>query len=270
MNFSIITYFWGNPKNIERFAESAKKYTDDIVVAYVDLFDYELPKIENVSYLKLDHSFLIDNGHGNLLQLATDAAKYDYVYFLHVGAEIVSFDKKFFEEEGQNYSVIRCQENGYEYTHAEGNSTPITMSKDGKFYSTKFIFHDKNYAKWNGNVHEGVRADVNENGDLVKAVSWYPIVTWQRFNNVNSGASYNWEDQYYFENEKDPSKNRQRLACRDHGRNYRGDMRARPRGVALPRADVRTLGSLPPDHAAPRGEAGAGGAARAQKVQHSA
>jgi hypothetical protein len=77
------------------------------------------------------------------------------------------------------------------------------MSKDGKFYSTKFIFHNKNYAKWNGYVHEGVRADTKENGELVKFVSWCPIITWRRFNNVNSGASYNWEDQYYFENEKE-------------------------------------------------------------------
>jgi hypothetical protein len=203
MDFSIVTYFWGNPKNIERFAESARKYTDDIVVAYIDLFDYDLPQIENVSYIKLDHSYLIDNGHGKLLQLATDHAKHDYVYFLHVGAEIIRFDKEFFEQEGQNYAVIRCEENGYEYNHAPDNPTPITLAKDGKFYSTKFIFHNKNYGNWNGNVHEGVRAATNENNELLKPISWYPIITWQRFNNVHAGASYNWEDQYYFENEEE-------------------------------------------------------------------
>lgn len=202
MKFSIITYFWGNPKNLDSFVNDCLKHTDDVVIVYVNLLDKAVSKSLKANVITVGPEFLIESGHGAILQLATDNSKHDWVYFVHVGARIDSFDTEFFEQYNEEYSIMRCQEHGYEYTTDGVSPLPITQSVDGKFISTKFIFHNKNFAKWNGYVHEGVRVDTLEDSDeLAKPISWYPVITWKRLNDINSGSRYNWEGQYYFEND---------------------------------------------------------------------
>jgi hypothetical protein len=204
MKFSIVTYFWGNPKNLYSFVQDSKKFTDDTVIVYVDLLNKPITEPFDANVLIVGPEFLINNGHSAILQLATDAAKYDWVYFLHVGARIDSFDSDFFDQYHNDYCIMRCQEFGYEYTTDGVSPVPITQSKDGKFISTKFMFHNKNFASWNGYVHEGVRAKTADGSDeLLMPISWYPVITWKRLNGVSSGSRYNWEDQYYFEDEEE-------------------------------------------------------------------
>jgi hypothetical protein len=192
----------GNPKNLESFVKDSTVYTDDIVIVYVDLFDKPIEESLAAKVITVGPEFLIENGHSAILQLATDATKYDWVYFLHVGARIESFDLDFFKEHHRDYSVIRCQEFGYEYTTDGVSPVPITQSKDGKFISTKFMFHNKNLARWNGYVHEGVRVNTAIGSEeLVLPISWYPVITWKRLNGVSSGSRYSWENQYYFDSE---------------------------------------------------------------------
>lgn len=91
-NFSIVTVYWGNNKNLENFINDALQWTDDVVVVYIDLFDYKF-KSKKAKIINVDHTFLLNKGYAQAYNLARMYAKYDWAYNLGVGKRLIDVNK---------------------------------------------------------------------------------------------------------------------------------------------------------------------------------
>lgn len=90
--FSTITFYWGSDKNLHTYLEETRKYTDDIVIGYIDLFGY-VPKIDGLKIISFSHQYMLDHGHSAILNELDAKCKYDWVFHAAVGKRITRLDK---------------------------------------------------------------------------------------------------------------------------------------------------------------------------------
>lgn len=90
--FSIVTIYWGSDPQLEDFIRHCKKWTDDIVVVYVDLHNKKF-KSRDANIITIDHKFLLKHGYGETFNLGISRAKHDWTYIMGVGKEIVKINR---------------------------------------------------------------------------------------------------------------------------------------------------------------------------------
>ena len=177
-NFSIVTFYWGNKKNLEDFVEHASQYTDDVVIVNIDLLNsFESFGIANIINVPFD--YLFHNGHDDILNLANQHTKYDWVYYLAVGKRVFSLDTSIMDR----YPIAKC------FFDKELNNS---IDKWIKFYN-------KNYTHWTKKVHEVI----NVFPDVEHMVCEEIILEWKRRddgNSVNGQYVYNEEEKKIYEN----------------------------------------------------------------------
>jgi hypothetical protein len=176
--FSITTFYWGNKKNLEDFVEHAAKYTDDVVIVNIDLLnsfdDFGIAKVLNVPF-----DYLFHNGHDDILNLANQYTKYDWVYYLAVGKRIVNIDISLLD---------RYPNTKYFLDKELGNNQDEWVK-----------FHNKNYTCWSKKVHESV----NLLQDVQHINCEDIILEWERCNHGNSLRGqyvYNEREKIIYEN----------------------------------------------------------------------
>lgn len=159
--FSITAFYWGNKKNLEDFVEHASQYTDDVVIVNIDLLNsFQSFGIANIINVPFD--YLFNNGHDDILNLANQYTKYDWVYYLAVGKRIVSIDTTL---------MNKYPDSKWFYDKELGNN-------EGKWIK----FHNKNHTSWCKKVHESV----NLLQDVKHIGSEDIILEWERCNHGNS------------------------------------------------------------------------------------
>jgi hypothetical protein len=176
--FSITAFYWGNKKNLEDFVEHAAQYTDDVVIVNIDLLNsFESFGIANI--INVPYDYLFHNGHDDILNLANQNTKYDWVYYLAVGKRIVSIDTNLINQ----YPHVK-----YFFDREFGND------KD------KWIkFHNKKHTHWFKKVHESVKVLENCPNNFCEEI----ILKWQRCshgNSVNSQYTYDEREKKIYEN----------------------------------------------------------------------
>lgn len=176
--FSITAFYWGNKKNLEDFVEHASQYTDDVVIVNIDLLNsFESFGIANIINVPFD--YLFNNGHDDILNLANQYTKYDWVYYLAVGKRIVNIDTELMNQ----FPNSKCF-----YDRELGN------------YKDKWIkFHNKNHTSWYKKVHETVKILEYTPSDLCEEI----ILKWERCSNGNSVSGqyvYNEKEKKIYEN----------------------------------------------------------------------
>jgi len=148
--FSAITFYWGNDDNLHRYVKDTSAYTDDIVIGYIDLFDY-VPKIEGARIIPIKHDFLLNEGHGEVLNNLDIACKYDWTFHAAVGKRINNF----------NYDIL--------------NSSPLiagyASTEKGKGGAWSNLHH-RQRAKWYKTVHEVILAGTGFHLSMEPAVEW--------------------------------------------------------------------------------------------------
>jgi hypothetical protein len=158
--FSITAFYWGNKKNLEDFVEHASKYTDDVVIVNIDLLNsFESFGIANIINVPFD--YLFQNGHDDILNLANNYTKYDWVYYLAVGKRIFSIDT----------NLMNIYPNSKWFYDKELNNNVDKWIK----------FHNKNYTSWGKKVHESV--NLLENVQHIDCEDI--ILEWERRNDGN-------------------------------------------------------------------------------------
>lgn len=91
--FSIATVYWGNNENLESFINDCLEYSDDIVVAYIDLFDNNF-KSDKATIVNLPYDFLLEHGYAASYNIARSYAKHRWVYNLGVSERITHINKE--------------------------------------------------------------------------------------------------------------------------------------------------------------------------------
>lgn len=176
--FSITAFYWGNKENLEAYVEHCSRYTDDVVVINIDLlnsFDsFGIAKIINVPF-----DYLFNNGHDDILNLANQHTKYDWVYYLAIGKRILNIDFDLMNR----YPNTSCF-----YDKELGND------------NDKWIkFHNKKYTHWVKKVHESVTTLENVPNQGCEEI----ILQWERLHNGNSVKGqyiYNEREKLIYEN----------------------------------------------------------------------
>jgi hypothetical protein len=92
MTFSVVTVYWGNNENLESFIDDTLEYTDDIVIAYIDLLDKGFTS-DRATVINLPHNFLLDYGYARAYNLARSYAKYKWTYSIGVSERITFFNE---------------------------------------------------------------------------------------------------------------------------------------------------------------------------------
>jgi hypothetical protein len=172
--FSVTAFYWGNEENLKTYAEHCKQYTDDIVIAYIDLFG-GIPKIDGINIIPFDHKYLLDNGHSKLMNIVDDHCKYDWTFHLAVGKRISWFNQDLFNSPHSDIAGFGSKE----------------KNNDKDIWSN---FHNKKRSKWIKTVHEAIFSN-----DGFK-MSMDLIIEWER---IGQSEGYQWEKQYYFKDEKE-------------------------------------------------------------------
>jgi hypothetical protein len=159
--FSIVSFYWGNKKNLDSYVAHASEYTDDIVIVNIDLLN-SFESFGNVKVVNVPFDYLFHNGHDDILNLANKHTKYDWVYYLAVGKRIVNI----------NYELMNKYPNTKWFYDKELNN-PID----------KWIkFYDKNYTHWHKKVHESIELLPN-----IEHINCEDIILeWERQSNGNS------------------------------------------------------------------------------------
>jgi hypothetical protein len=134
--FSIVTVYWGSDEPLIKFINDCKKWTDDIVVVYIDLYNHSF-KNKDAKIVGVDHRFLLENGYGETFNLGIAKAKYDWTYIMGVGKQIVKIDKTILDS--------------LDSTTAAGFSSIYYGKKNG----TKWVkFSNRKRSSILGKVHE--------------------------------------------------------------------------------------------------------------------
>lgn len=177
-NFSIVSFYWGNKEMLESYVSHVSEYTDDIVIINIDLLN-SFDSFGNVKIINVPYDYLFHNGHDDILNLANNYTKYDWVYYLAVGKRIVSL----------NTSLIDSFTN-----------TKFFIDKEmGNSIDTWIKFYDKRYTRWTKKVHEVVELLPNTQHIRCDNI----ILEWKRCNNgnaVNGQYIYNEEEKKIYEN----------------------------------------------------------------------
>lgn len=176
--FSIVTFYWGNKENLESYVEHCSNYTDDVVIINIDLLNsFESFGIANIINVPFD--ILFNSGHDDLLNMANQYTKHDWVYYLAVGKRIINIDYELMNK----YPDSKCF-----YDKELGNCNDRWI----KFYNKKCTY-------WRKKVHESV--DIIHN---VKHTNCEEIILeWQRCNHGNSLRGqyvYNERERKIYEN----------------------------------------------------------------------
>jgi hypothetical protein len=150
-NFSTITFYWGSDINLYNYVEETSKYTDDIVIGYVDLFG-EIPKIDGARIIPFDHSYLLDNGHSAMLNKLDSEAKYDWTFHAAVGKRITWLDEDL---------ILNSRPDICGYASTEKNL--------GGAWSN---LHNKKGAEWTKTVHEVISPKPNFILSSQVAIEW--------------------------------------------------------------------------------------------------
>ena len=85
--FSIATVYWGNNENLESFINDCLEYSDDVVVAYIDLFEHNFNS-DKATIVNLPYNFLLEHGYAAAYNVARSYAKHRWVYNLGVSERI--------------------------------------------------------------------------------------------------------------------------------------------------------------------------------------
>ena len=85
--FSIATVYWGNNENLESFIDDCLEYSDDVVVAYIDLFGHNFSS-DRATIVELPYNFLLEHGYAASYNVARSYAKHRWVYNLGVSERI--------------------------------------------------------------------------------------------------------------------------------------------------------------------------------------
>lgn len=170
--FSITAFYWGNEENLQKYAEHAKQYTDDVVIGYIDLFG-TIPEIDGIKIVPFDHKYLLDHGHSSLMNIVDDNCKYDWTFHLAVGKKISWFDQNLFNSPHAHIAGFGCKE--------KDNEKDIWSN-----------FHNKKRSRWIKYVHEAIYP---RDGF---SMSMTPIIEWER---IGREAGSSWDNQYKFKNE---------------------------------------------------------------------
>jgi hypothetical protein len=167
--FSIVTFYWGNKKNLESYIEHCSNYTDDVVIINIDLLNsFESFGIANIINIPFD--ILFHSGHDDILNLVNQYTKYDWIYYLAVGKRIVSIDTNLMNI----YSDSKCF-----YDKELGNNSDRWVK-----------FYNKQHCRWIKKVHETVAPLENEHYYIPNDV----IIEWERCkdgNGVNGQYTFN-------------------------------------------------------------------------------
>ena len=91
MKFSIATVYWGNNQNLESFIDDCLEYSDDIVIAYIDLFDNKFVS-NKATVVELPFNFLLEHGYAAAYNIAHGYIKNNWVYNLGVGERITGIN----------------------------------------------------------------------------------------------------------------------------------------------------------------------------------
>jgi hypothetical protein len=134
--FSIVTIYWGDDKPLLSFIRDCKKWTDDVVIVYVNLHGNKF-KSNDARVVNIDHTYLLEHGYGKTFNLGISKAKYDWTYIMGVGKEIVKINKNILKK--------------LDSTEASGFASVYF----GKEKETKWIkFSNRKRSRVVGNIHE--------------------------------------------------------------------------------------------------------------------
>jgi len=151
---------WGDDgQMLEKTILKAEKWTDDVVLARLRGFPTRSPELDHSVKVWLDWDFIWTQGYAQAWNAIIPHTKYDWVYVLGKGKEIIEIDFESWEQS--------CRVNEY----VIGCSTP----------DKKHIWHkcgQKELTHWVGKVHEELEP-VRTNIDVAK--NWNPIFIWDRF-----------------------------------------------------------------------------------------
>lgn len=179
--FSIVTVYWGDSKPLESFIRSCKKWTDDVVVVYIDLHGINF-KSKDANIVTLDHSFLLEHGYGETFNLGISKAKYDWTYIMGVGKEIVRLNKRILSnlsttEAAGFASVYFGKESGTKWVKFSNRKRSSIVGKiheepvpfDG-FHMSYNTFASWKYLRKNTNDSSNT---VNEGYRAMSRLKWY-------------------------------------------------------------------------------------------------
>jgi len=149
--FSAITFYWGSHKNLYKYVEDTSKYTDDIVIGYIDLFG-KIPKIDGAKIVPFTHQYILKYGHSAILNYLDSECKYDWTFHAAVGKKITAFNSDKIKNAPENVSGYASTEKGL-----------------GGCWSN---LHNKNKAEWVKTVHEVIMPKPGFANSSEIAIEW--------------------------------------------------------------------------------------------------
>jgi hypothetical protein len=179
--FSIVTIYWGDDKPLLSFISDCKKWTDDVVVVYVNLHGNDF-KSSDARIITVNHSYLLEHGYGETFNLGISKAKYDWTYIMGVGKEIVKINKRILnrldsKEEAGFASVYFKKENEtkwIKFSNRKRSSIVGKIHEEPLPFDGYYVSHNT-FASWRylkKKINDPFKA-INEGYRAMSRLKWY-------------------------------------------------------------------------------------------------